>query len=134
MSHIVTIQTQAKDAHAIASACRRLGIAAPQHGTAKLFDGEATGLLVRLPGWLYPLVEVNCLYHVHSVSFGLDTRRGFVDFGNFESEGNVVTLAAGVNAVLVPERLEIGAVYSTVVASQGNFDANSLLVKMVLRY
>jgi hypothetical protein len=85
-------------------------------------------------GWLYPLVEVNALYHVTSVGFGLDTRRDFVDFGNFESSGNVVTLAVGANAVLVPEHLEIGAVYTTVIASQGNLDANSLLVKMVLRY
>jgi hypothetical protein len=56
VSHIVTIKTQAKDSQAIAAACQRLGLAAPQHGTARLFEGEATGLLVRLPGWLYPLV------------------------------------------------------------------------------
>ena len=34
----------------------RLGLPEPVHGTAKLFDGEATGLLVKLPGWLYPAV------------------------------------------------------------------------------
>jgi hypothetical protein len=85
-------------------------------------------------GWLYPLVEFNWLYHVTSVSFGLPTRRGFIDFDNFEATGNVVTLAAGANAVLVPERLGFGAVHTAVIGSQGNFDANGLIVKMMLRY
>ena len=35
---------------------RRLGLPGPVQGTAKLFDGEAAGLLVNLPGWLYPAV------------------------------------------------------------------------------
>jgi hypothetical protein len=69
MSHIVTIRTQAKDPAAIAAACQRLGLAAPTHGTAKLFEGEATGLLVRLPGWLYPLV--------------IDTTSGEIRFDNY---------------------------------------------------
>jgi hypothetical protein len=64
----------------------------------------------------------------------LDTRRGFIDFGTFESSGNVVTMAAGANAVLVPERVELGAVYTTVVAGQGNLNVNGVLVKMVLRF
>ena len=69
MSHIVTIQTQAKDAQAIAAACTRLGLPAPEHGTAKLFEGQATGLLVKLPGWLYPLV--------------IDTGDGSIRFDNY---------------------------------------------------
>jgi hypothetical protein len=85
-------------------------------------------------GWLYPLVELNCIYHTRSVSFGLVTRRGFVDFDTFEASGNIVILAAGANAVLVPERLEVGAVYTTSIATQRDFDVNGLLVKMVLRY
>ena len=56
MSHIVTIKTEVRDPAAVASACLRLGLPEPVHGTAKLFDGEATGLLVRLPDWLYPAV------------------------------------------------------------------------------
>jgi hypothetical protein len=56
MSHIVTIEAEARDPAAVAAACRRLGLPAPVAGTAKLFDGEAAGLLVRLPGWLYPAV------------------------------------------------------------------------------
>ena len=56
MSHIVTIATQVRDADAAGAACRRLGLPEPVHGTAQLFEGEATGLLIRLPDWLYPVV------------------------------------------------------------------------------
>ena len=56
MSHIMTIQTEVRDPAAIAAACERLRRAAPVHGTATLFSGEATGWLVQLPGWRYPLV------------------------------------------------------------------------------
>jgi hypothetical protein len=53
-------------------------------------------------GWLYPQVELNCIYHTHNVDFGLVTRRGFIDLDTFEASGNLVALAAGLNAVLVP--------------------------------
>ena len=56
MSHIVTVQTRLHDPAAVAVACQRLGLAAPVQGTAQLFSGEATGLLVQLPGWQYPAV------------------------------------------------------------------------------
>jgi len=56
MSHIVSIATEARDPLAVAAACRRMGLPEPAHGTATLFEGLATGLLVCLPGWLYPLV------------------------------------------------------------------------------
>ena len=56
MSHIVTITTEVRDPAAVAAACLRLGLPEPVHGTAKLYEGEATGLLVKLPGWLYPVV------------------------------------------------------------------------------
>ena len=56
MSHIVQIQTQVRDPAAVHAACRRLGLPEPVHGTAQLFSGEATGLLVKLPDWLYPAV------------------------------------------------------------------------------
>ena len=58
-------------------------------------------------GWLYPLVEFNTVYHTTSVSFGLPTARGLFDFDNFEATGNIVTMAAGANAVLIRERLEV---------------------------
>ena len=56
MSHIVTITTEVRDPDAVAAACRRLGLPEPVHGTATLFESRATGLLVKLPGWLYPVV------------------------------------------------------------------------------
>jgi len=69
LSHIVTIRTEVRDPQAVTSACRRLGLPEPVHGTARLFEAEAAGLLVRLPGWLYPLV--------------LDTSTGQVRFDNY---------------------------------------------------
>ena len=56
MSHIVQIQTKLYDPAAITAACRRLGLAEPVRGIARLYSGEATGLLVQLPGWQYPAV------------------------------------------------------------------------------
>ena len=56
MSHIVTIKTQIRDPAALAAACKRLGIAQPTVGTARLYSGQATGLIVQLPGWRYPVV------------------------------------------------------------------------------
>jgi hypothetical protein len=70
LSHIVTIKTEVRDAQAVAAACRRLGLPGPVTGTATLFSGEAAGLLVRLPDWLYPVV--------------LDTSTGRIHFDNYE--------------------------------------------------
>jgi hypothetical protein len=66
----VSIQTQVRDPAAIAAACRRLQITEPQHGTAELFEGPATGLLLLLPEWRYPAV--------------IDVQQGEVRFDNFE--------------------------------------------------
>jgi hypothetical protein len=87
-------------------------------------------------GWLYPLVEFNCIYHSVSVGANLElpTRHGFADFNDFSATGNRVFLAVGANAVLVPERLEFGAVYTTNIASQNDVNVNGLLVKMTIRY
>lgn len=56
MSHIVTIQTKVHDPAAVAAACQRLNLAAPVQGTAQLYSGEATGLIVQLPDWQFPVV------------------------------------------------------------------------------
>src|SRR5438105_2649478 len=56
MSHVVTVKTKVRDPAALASACARLNLAAPVHGTAELYSGTATGLVVKLPGWTYPAV------------------------------------------------------------------------------
>jgi len=70
LSHIVTIETQVRDAAAVRSACQRLGLAPPEQGRAQLFSGEAAGLLVRLPEWQYPVV--------------CDLQTGAVKYDNFE--------------------------------------------------
>ncbi len=56
MSHIVEINTQVRDPIAVRAACRRLHLDSPITGKAKLFSGEATGLIAKLPGWKYPVV------------------------------------------------------------------------------
>jgi hypothetical protein len=69
LSHIVTIETQVRDLAAVAAACRRLGLAEPVMGTARLFEGEASGLLVRLPGWTYPAVVEAATGRIHYDNF-----------------------------------------------------------------
>jgi hypothetical protein len=70
MSHIVTLETRIHDPVAVAAACQRLNLVAPTHGTVELFSGEATGLIVQLPGWEYPTV--------------IDTLSGTIRFDNYE--------------------------------------------------
>ncbi|WP_145275450.1 DUF1257 domain-containing protein [Tautonia plasticadhaerens] len=72
MSHIVTIKTEVRDAEAVRAACKRLGLDEPVHGTVRLFSGEATGLLVNLPGW-----------HYHAVA---DLATGQINFDNYEGQ------------------------------------------------
>jgi hypothetical protein len=85
-------------------------------------------------GWLYPLVEFNTFYQTRSVNFGQITRRGVLGLGDIEFENTAVSLAAGANAVLIPQRLEIGAAYTTVIGSTHDVEVNGLIVKMTLRY
>ncbi|HEY7328488.1 MAG TPA: hypothetical protein VH592_12645 [Gemmataceae bacterium] len=70
MSHIVTLQTKVHDHAAVVAACQRLNLTPPQQGTARLYSGEAEGLMVQLPGWQYPIV--------------IDTLSGIVRYDNFE--------------------------------------------------
>lgn len=56
MSHIVQIQTEVRDAVAVASACERLSLPRPVEGEHRLFSDTVVGLRVRLPGWQYPAV------------------------------------------------------------------------------
>ena len=69
MSHIVTVKTEVRDAAAVRAACQRLGLPAPVQGTVKLFSGEAAGLAVQLPEWVYPVV--------------CDTANGTLKYDNF---------------------------------------------------
>ena len=56
MSHIVVIKTEIRDPVALAAACVRLGLKPPVQGTARLYSSQATGQIVQLPGWTYPVV------------------------------------------------------------------------------
>ena len=70
LSHIVQIDTEVRDPQAVARACQRLGWPEPVLGTAELFSGAASGLLVKPPGWRYPVV--------------VDTATGQTRFDHFE--------------------------------------------------
>jgi hypothetical protein len=70
MSHITKIETKVHDPVAVGAACRRLGLTEPVKGTAQFFSGEASGLLLQLPGWQCPVV--------------IDTASGAVEFDNYE--------------------------------------------------
>jgi hypothetical protein len=70
MSHIVEVKTEVRDAAAVHSACRRLKLEPPVRGTTRLFSGEASGLIVKLPGWRYPAV--------------FDTASGQARYDNYE--------------------------------------------------
>lgn len=69
MSHLVTVRSKLHDPTAIAAACQKLQLPIPVEGTASLFSGEVTGLLIRLPDWRFPAV--------------VDTATGAVHFDNY---------------------------------------------------
>jgi hypothetical protein len=69
LSHIVQIQTEVRDAEAVRAACKRLNLEEPVQGTARLYEGEVSGLLVKLPEWVYPVV--------------VDTATGQVKYDNY---------------------------------------------------
>jgi hypothetical protein len=56
MSHIVHIQAEIRDPVALSAACTRLELSPPVRRTVRLFNAEATGMAVELPGWRYPVV------------------------------------------------------------------------------
>ena len=88
MSHIVSIKTEVKDVEAVKAACIRLGLEEPVHGTVRLFEGEATGLLIKLPGWLYHCV--------------VDTATGQIKYDNYDGQwGDPKHLDAFVQAYAV---------------------------------
>ena len=70
MSHIVTIRTEVRDPAALLAACSRLGLPAPVRGRARLFSGEAEGLVVQLPGWQFPIVVDTAAGETHYDNYG----------------------------------------------------------------
>jgi len=70
LSHVVTIQTEVRDAVAVLAACRRLALPEPVQGTAEVFATSATGLIVKLPDWQFPV--------------GCDLTTGSLKYDNYE--------------------------------------------------
>ena len=119
MSHIVSIKTEVRDPVAIGSACRRLGLPEPVHGTAKLFTGEATGLLLKLPDWLYPIV--------------VDTATGQVAYDNYGgSWGAQVHLDRFMQAYAV-EKAKLEARKKGYAVSEQPLDDGSIRLRIVER-
>lgn len=117
MSHIVTIAAQLKDPQAVAAACRRLNLPEPVRGTAVLFGSEATGLLVRLPDWLYPVV--------------LDTDTGQARFDNYGGKwGDPGRLDAFLQAYAVEKTLLEARRRGYAVTEQA-LDGGDVLVEIV---
>ena len=69
MSHIVTIKTRLTDPAALWAACSRLKLAEPTAGSAALYSSSAQGLIVQLPGWLYPVVVDTAMGEIHFDNF-----------------------------------------------------------------
>jgi len=88
----------------------------------------------RVAGWFYPLVEFNGNWSNKTLDFTPDFAPGLIEIGRFDGTGGMFTVAPGFNAVLVQDRLEVGAIYETPIWSQHNFNFNSLLVKMIIRF
>ena len=85
-------------------------------------------------GWLYPLLELNWGAFTKEFTPDLPFDRGLANFGTANVTGSYATLSPGVNAVLIPGRLELGGAYTTKLASERNVDLNAMIVKMVIRY
>lgn len=83
---------------------------------------------------IYPLIEANWIRHTSSVDVALPTQRGLVDFGTFSNTGDLVTLAAGVNFVLVRDHVEFGGAYTHAVSTPRDLGINGFIFKMVFRY
>lgn len=117
MSHIVSIQTRINDPVAITAACHRLGLAVPVLGKAQLFSGEASGLLLSLPGWQYPAV--------------IDTATGEVKFDNFEGHwGDQVQLEKFLQAYGV-EKTKIEARKKGYTVSEQTLNDGSIKVQLI---
>jgi hypothetical protein len=97
VSHIVEIQTECRDPVAVVAACQRLGLAEPVEGTTTLFSTHVSGLLVQLPGWVYP-AELGRFLQAYAVTKALSEarRRGHAVTENTLSDGSIrLVIAAG---------------------------------------
>ena len=116
MSHIVTVKTELRDTAAVAAACRRLALPEPVLGTADLYSGQASGLLVRLPDWLYPVV--------------IDTATGSIKYDNYGGcWGDEQHLHRFLQAYSV-ERTRSEARKKSYVTTEQSLDDGSILVEI----
>jgi hypothetical protein len=116
LSHIVTIKTEVRDQTAVAAACRRLALPEPVQGTADLFSGQASGLLVKLPNWLYPAV--------------IDTATGQIRFDNYNGVwGDQKQLDRFLQAYVV-ERSRIEARKKDYVTTEQSLADGSIMVEI----
>ena len=116
LSHIVTVKTEVRDHAAVAAACRRLALPEPVQGTAQLYSGHASGLLVHLPDWLYPVV--------------IDTTTGQARYDNYEGGwGDEKQLHRFLQAYVV-ERSRIEARKKSYVATEQSLADGSIVVEI----
>jgi hypothetical protein len=105
-----------RDATAVAAACRRLTQPEPAQGTAQLYSGRATGLIVQLPDWAYPVV--------------IDTDTGTIRFDNYEGAwGHEQHLHRFMQAYVV-ERARIEARKKSYVTTEQSLKDGSILVEI----
>jgi hypothetical protein len=88
----------------------------------------------RTRGWIYPLVEFNYASVISSPSLDVLAPHDFLGLGGVNPAIAMLTVAPGVNFVLIPNRLEVGAAYQTPIASEHHFHFNEVIGKMILRY
>jgi hypothetical protein len=116
LSHIVTLKSEVRDHAAIAAACRRLTLPEPAHGTAELYSGQATGLIVQLRDWAYPVV--------------IDTDTGTIHFDNYEGAwGDEQHLHRFLQAYVV-ERARCEARRKSYASTERSLDDGSILVEI----
>ena len=116
MSHIVQIQTEVRDPAAVHAACRRLGLPEPANGTAQLYGGQVSGLLVQLPDWLYPVV--------------IDTASGAIRYDNYGGVwGNEQHLHRFMQAYVV-ERSRIEARKKSYATTEQSLADGSIMVEI----
>jgi hypothetical protein len=116
MSHIVQIETKMHDPLALAAACRRLALKEPVDGTARLFNGSVTGLLVELPGWLYPVV--------------IDTTGGTARYDNYGGRWGDQRHLERLTQIYAVEKAKIEARRRGYAASERALEDGSILVSV----
>jgi hypothetical protein len=85
-------------------------------------------------GRFYPLLEFNWSAFTKNISSELPIDRGLVNFGTFNATGSYLTISPGLNMVVIQDRFELGAAYTTKVASQRDVNLDAMIVKMTIRY